>query len=160
MESTHSVFNELLRRYGNTCGCQLKRLVIRQFLLERASFIPDAVDEMVKDTSRTKRQNTKKRGKTFTSQEVLRAEIQMHAKELTAVEVAMNKNEILHPVPHADDYDDAPAIQNTQMVVCQTCGRRLIHFGLDLHEHEYHSGCISNDTDEDVLRMMQEGAAI
>ena len=48
----------------------------------------------------------------------------------------------------------------TALVSCKVCGKRLLKFGLKIHEREFHSGAISGDVDSDVVARMKEEAAI
>ena len=48
----------------------------------------------------------------------------------------------------------------TALILCKVCGKRLLKFGLKIHEHEFHSGAISGDVDSDVVARMKEEAAI
>ena len=48
----------------------------------------------------------------------------------------------------------------TALVSCKVCGKRLLKFGLKIHEHEFHSGAISGDVDSGVVARMKEEAAI
>ena len=63
MESTHPIFNQLLRCYENVYGGDLKKYVIKDFLFEKTSFILDTVNETIEAISNTKRPNTNKREK-------------------------------------------------------------------------------------------------
>ena len=54
IESTHPIFNLLLRRFSNLRGDELKKRVVRQFLFERASFIREGISEILKKTERKK----------------------------------------------------------------------------------------------------------
>jgi len=158
IESTHPQFNQLLRRYGATRGQNLKRQVMRQFLMERAFFIMELVEEMIKKTSRKKRPNSKKRGRNgnrnaaFASQP---AEDTAHVAQtaLSDLEVKMNSNEFLHPVLEKFPLLDA------RISACRHCAKRLLNFSAAVHYHEYHSCSILDDIDSNVTeRLKQEGA--
>jgi hypothetical protein len=158
IESTHPIFNQLLRQYGNTRGRSLKRQVIRQFLFKRASFIAELMDEMVEKSSKKKRIDTKKRGPEI-DDSVLEEEEET-SRELSSMEKDMNANYLLRPVilshPVFEKYPDL----DTCISACKHCGKRLINFGADIHYHEYHSGAISNELDDVVVERMKEEAAL
>ena len=146
IESTHPQFNQLLRRYGNTRGQKLKRQVIRQFLFERASFVVELIDGMVKATSKPKRKGVKKRGSGDGEFTLAREETEASISALSQLEKDMNRNQILHPgslenFPFVDPLD-------TCITPCSHCGKRLLKFGEAVHYHEYHSGVNTNDADE------------
>ena len=63
IESTHPVFNQLIHRFGSIRGRHLKRQITKQFLLERAYFVLESIDEIAEATLRKKRSETRKRGK-------------------------------------------------------------------------------------------------
>ncbi|KAL7523386.1 hypothetical protein ACHAXR_000154 [Thalassiosira sp. AJA248-18] len=157
IESTHPQFNQLLRRYGNIRGKMLKRTVVRQFLFERADFIIELIDELLASTSKTKRENTKKRGsaRDYHSAEVSNEEEESEevlSPALTELENAMNANKLLHPI-----LEKYPLIE-TEIVVCNCCNKRLVKFGADVHKHEYHSGTISNEVDDLMAERLREAA--
>ena len=81
----------------------------------------------------------------------------MESEELTSalmeMETETNKNILLNPV-----LEKFPLI-NTCITACNHCGKRLLQFAADVHLHEYHSGAMSNDTDDGIMdRMKEEGA--
>ena len=78
MESNHPVFNQLLCYYSNIRGSHLKGHVMRTFLPERVHFVLETVDKMIKVTSRTKRPDTKKRGKCRERNDVLWERSEIH----------------------------------------------------------------------------------
>mmetsp|Transcript_41414 Transcript_41414/g.86931 ORF Transcript_41414/g.86931 Transcript_41414/m.86931 type:complete len:355 (-) Transcript_41414:50-1114(-) len=159
IESTHPQFNQLLRRYGGTRGRNLKRQVMRQFLMERASFVVELVDEMIRKTSRAKRPNAKKRGAgdtddiAFTSQQ---GDENSGEVELTELELKINRNALvvrpgLEKFPRLD----------ASVTACKHCGKRLLKFGEAVHYHEYHSCSILDDVDSTKAeRLKVEGVAI
>ena len=155
IESTHPQFNQLLRRYGNIRGKRLKKTVVRQFLFERADFIIEMIDDLLESTSKTKRENVKKRGteRDYHSPEIHEDDIgEDLSPALTDMETEMNANQVLHPV-----LPNYPTLQ-TQIVVCKCCSKRLLKFGADVHAHEYHSGSITNEFDEVKAEQMAEAA--
>ena len=155
IESTHPEFNKLLRRYGNIRGKKLKSIVVRQFMFERADFIIDMIDELLESTSKSKRENVKKRGtqRDYHSPEISEDDMgEDLSLALTDMESAMNVNELLHPV-----LQEYPTLQ-TQIVACKCCGKRLLKFGAAVHAHEYHSGSITNEFEEVKAEQMVEMA--
>ncbi|EJK66444.1 hypothetical protein THAOC_12641 [Thalassiosira oceanica] len=75
IESTHPEFNELIRRFGTTRGARLKALVFQEHLFNRADFQNDVVEEMLSDTSRTKRPDTKPREEREDGMEAIKYQI-------------------------------------------------------------------------------------
>ena len=59
IESTHAVWNRLIRQFGTCRGVNMKRLVVNQFLFNNANFISGAIAQMVKGTSRNNSKNDK-----------------------------------------------------------------------------------------------------
>mmetsp|Transcript_23261 Transcript_23261/g.39765 ORF Transcript_23261/g.39765 Transcript_23261/m.39765 type:complete len:202 (+) Transcript_23261:304-909(+) len=163
IESTHPIFNESVRRYGNSCGGQLKQRVIPQFLMERAAFVLDKVDEMVKGTARAKRPNAKKRGKG--NIEALDLRDVRETDTLSELELAMNMDDKLHPTKDQVDLQlrdalDGIGYDDTCVVVCRRCKKRVIKFGMPIHDHEFHSEEIVADFNEEVaarMRIKSEG---
>jgi len=154
IESTHPQFNQLLRRYGSTRGEMQKRQVMRQFLMERASFVIALLDEMIQSTSKPKRPNTKKRG----SCKPVVSDANAHEDQnlgagLSDLELKINANDLLHPRLEKYPFLD------TRVSACTHCAKRLINFGAGIHYHEYHSCSISDDVDSTILgRLKEEGA--
>ena len=113
----------------------------------------ETVDDLVTTTSRTKRPDTKKRGKvslTFDSRE----DLSLYSPILTDMETKMNANEKLQ-----HDFTNEQQI-DTCITACGKCGKRVLNFGLNIHNHEYHSGEITKDVDSDVVDRMAEIAAL
>ncbi len=127
----------------------MKRQIVRQFLVERASFIVDLIECMLCANSGTKRPDTVKRGPAGEEEEVeriMKAECEK-ITELTELENAMNKNEALRPTcALAAKF---PGI-DTRVVSCLFCAKRLIKFGEGIHYHEYHSEGITINLDTEV----------
>ena len=142
IESTHPIFNKLMRRYGNSRGRQLKRNVMQQFIIERSSIVLNAVDVFVTTTSTTKRPDTKKRGKVATDDSDVCEDTALYSTDLTEMEKKMNDNTALHEHEFGED---------TCITACGLCGMRVLNFGLPIHNHEYHSTNINfGDVDNDV----------
>ena len=156
IESTHPVFNQLVRQYGCTCGRELKINVIRGFYFKKASFMLESVDNMIKETSRAKRRNTIKRGKRVVSKDTVKESTSLLLTELTLMEQEMNANERLHPGP-AHEQNPFP---DTRICACDKCGKRVIAFGLESHDHEYHSGGIVGEVDDAVIQRMKFEASL
>ncbi|KAL7544936.1 hypothetical protein ACHAWF_015152 [Thalassiosira exigua] len=136
IESTHPVFNQLLWRYGSTRGEKLRKQVIRQFLFDWADFVVELVNDMLGGTSKTKRKDAKKRGRTVQECVVIEDKSEEEVSfELTAFEMGMNANTSLWP-------RDVKALHNadTWVSACARCGKKVLNFGLVIHDHEYHSG--------------------
>ena len=150
IESTHPIFNQLLRRYGNTRGRQLKRNVMKGFIVERASFVLESVDGMMTSTSTTKRPNMKKRSNVVINLTDIE-DASLYSSKLTEMEEKMNLNEKLRC--------DVVEV-NTCITACAKCGKRVLNFGLPIHNLEYHSGSIVNDVDDDVVERLQEVARL
>ena len=76
--------------------------------------------------------------------------------ELTAMEKAMNSMEKLHP------NDEDHRFGETRITAWRHCGKRLLGFGAAsaIHHHEYHSGSIVSDVDDDVVKQMTHEAAL
>ena len=150
IESTHPIFNQLLRRYGNTRGWQLKRNVMDKFLIDRSSFVLESVDKMKKSTSKKKRgPNSKKReklGKVAIVNINTHEDTSLYSPDLTPMEEMMNQNETLHGHEFGD----------TSLSACAKCGRRVLNFGLPIHNWEYHNGDIKLEADIDVIERMQQ----
>ena len=166
IESTHPIFNQLMGRYGSTRGRQLKRHVMRQFLMDRASFVVELIDEMVRATSKKKRPNTKKRGVADDpSIDELRADMSLFSVELTPLEVSMNQNDMLHPEIYTKEGKDCPYGEtgitvDTSLTVCAKCSKRVFSFAAAIHEHEYHSGEMRQDVDNDIIERMKFEASL
>ena len=133
----------------------MKIQVVRQFLFERASFVVEMLDDMVAQTSKTKRPNAKKTGPRQEAAAVLQradADDGM-SDELSTMEEAMNSNARLHP-PLAGRTN-----VDTRISACKHCGKRLLNFYTAVHCHEYHSGPISNDVCDGVTVRLKGEAA-
>jgi len=162
IESTHPVFNELLRRYGNSRGGHLKQRVVAQFLMERAAFVLDKVEEMVEGTSRSKRPDAKKKAE---SVDALDLRDVREEDTLSALELAMNMNEKLHPSKEKIDLQlrdalDGLLYEDTCIVVCKLCRKRVIKFGMPIHDHEFHSGNIVDEFDDEVAARIKSEAMV
>ena len=130
--------------------------VVRQFLFKRASFVVEMMDEMVAETSRSKRPDTKKRGP---KREVAVVSVQDGIEEglsdkLSAMEKAMNSNARLHPI-----FEGYSRGVDTCISACEHCGKRLLNFYAAVHYHEYHSGSIPNDLCDGVAEKLKEEGA-
>ena len=86
------------------------------------------------------------------------AERNVHQEEvaatLTDLEKRMNGNCLLHPI--LEEFSNI----STQVRACPHCSQRLLHFGYEIHLHEYHSGAICNEVDDTVFGRMKEEAAL
>ena len=153
IESTHPEFNELIRRFGTTRGARLKALVFQEHLFNRADFQNDVIEEMLSDTSRTKRPDTKPREEREDSMETIKLTEEEEDVEMRQLENAMNQNETLRWTPEGVTEFD------TSIKVCDRCGKRLIGFGMDNHMQEYHPGTITTDrcfnVEQQILRERQ-----
>ena len=132
----------------------MKKQVVDQFLFNRASFVVNLIDEMLEATSNTKRPDTRKRGHAIDNEVVIVEGGEELGADLTAMEGEMNCNALLHP-----GLENFPLI-DTKISACEHCGKRLLAFAADVHVHEYHSGAISNDTDDSIMDRMKEEATI
>ena len=173
IESTHPVFNELVRRYGCLRGRHLKTQIMKQFLLERANLILESIDEMVDETSRTKRTVHAKRIQPMGGMVDNEAAANVAAPTfipISMVEESMNQNHALHPdaeeLKQLDGFDDVHKRlgdferEDTCIVVCNGCGKRILKLGMNIHQHEFHSGLISGDVNSDVFERMKVEAAM
>ena len=102
---------------------------------------------------------------------------------LSEAEEGLNENLPLHPNaeelnqfltyhPNAEELKLAGGLEEikknleqfqyneTALIACKGRGKRLLKFGLKIHEHEFPSGMISGDVDNDVVTRMKEEAAI
>ncbi len=119
---------------------------MRQFLMDRASFVVEFIDEMVRATSKKKRPNTKKQGVADDpSIDELRADMSLFSVELTPLEVSMNQNNMLHPEIYTKEDEDCPYSEtgitvDTSLIVDVKCSKRVFSFAAAIHKHEYHSG--------------------
>ena len=148
IESTHPEFNELIRRFGTTRGARLKALVFQEHLFNRADFQNDVVEEMLSDTSRTKRPDTKPREEREDGMEAIKYTVNDEDLEMRQLENAMNQNEKLRWTPEGVTGFD------TSIKVCDQCCKRLIGFGMANHMQEYHSGTITTDRCFNVEQQM------
>ena len=101
---------------------------------------------------------------------------------LSDAEEGMNENLPLHPNaeelnqfltnhPNAEELKLAGGLEEikknleqfqhneTALIACKECGKRLLKFGSKIHEHESHSGMISGDVDNGVDTRMKEEVA-
>mmetsp|Transcript_38474 Transcript_38474/g.80957 ORF Transcript_38474/g.80957 Transcript_38474/m.80957 type:complete len:126 (+) Transcript_38474:811-1188(+) len=125
---------------------------MRQFLMERASFIVKLIDEMVNKTSRKKQPDKKKRGAsdktdldvTFTRKD--NNEIG-RGLALSELELKINTNEIIVQ-PEMDSFPGLDA----SITACNHCGKRLLAFG---------AAVLCDDVDSTIAeRMKVEGVVI
>ena len=153
IEATHPVFNDLVRRYGSTRGRLMKRSVVKQFMLEIGSFILESIDEMVAATSKSKRPNAKKVGKMTSVADEADEDTSLYSSALTAMETALNANKKLHPETYIKNGEEHQ-FGNTCITACSKCvsGKRYLKFAEDVHNHEYHSGAVVQDVDDEVVQ--------
>ena len=52
IEGTHPLFNQLLRKFGNTWGGRKQKLVMREFLFANAMWTVETIDTMLSETKR------------------------------------------------------------------------------------------------------------
>ena len=130
IESTHPEFNELLRRYGCTRDAQMKIQVFCEYLFNQASFVNDVIKDLIKDTSKLKRPDSKVRAPAKELEQIGVIDL-TDDDDLSEMEVTMNNNKLLRYQP-----EEISSHVKTKLVVCE-CGARLIEFGYDIHRQEY-----------------------
>ena len=62
--------------------------------------------------------------------------------------------------PIAPSHAGEIPLLDTSITACKHCAKRLIKFGANVHMHEYHSGMISNDSDDGILERIKEEGAV
>mmetsp|Transcript_29285 Transcript_29285/g.49896 ORF Transcript_29285/g.49896 Transcript_29285/m.49896 type:complete len:145 (-) Transcript_29285:23-457(-) len=135
--------------------------------MERASFIMELVEEMIRKTSRGKRKKTKKRGPNGNGDGAFPTQSDGEKKSvdctLSELEAKMNSKEILHPSLESDEnphpiFEKYPLL-DARITSCRHCSKRLLNFGAAVHYHGYHSCSILDDIDANIAdQMKQEGA--
>ena len=152
MESTHPAWNTLMRRFGNIRGPHMTGQVMKQFHMERESPVLEVMDDMLEATSRTKRVDTKKRGSSRANLDRIESIVDESTTfELSEMEKKMNANESLRPNLTKEHFQSLAGV-DTRISVCSKCGKRVLNFGLAVHEHEYHSGGIKGEVDDNELQ--------
>ena len=143
-----------MRRYGNSRGCHFNGQVMK-LCMERESPVFEVMDDMIEATSRTKRVGTKKRGSGRADLDRIVGIVDVLATfELTEMEKKMNTNESLRPNLAKEDFQSLAGV-DTCISVCSMCGKRVLNFGLAVHEHEYHSGGIKGDVDDNINELQR-----
>jgi hypothetical protein len=73
----------------------------------------------------------------------------------------MNANKKLSPeLPIFRDEEHKLDDGDTFICACEKCGKRMLDFGANIHEHEYHSGEILGDFDDAVVERINLEAAL
>ena len=75
--------------------------------------------------------------------------------ELTEMEKKMNTNKSLRPDLAKEDSQSVAGVEE----ICSKCGKRVLNFGLAVHEHTYHSGGIKGDVNDNDLQCRSEQAS-
>ena len=111
IETCHAIWNQLTRQFGACRGVHQKKLVMAEFLFNRAPFIWDGIDTMLdgtrrriseKKTERKEHKMKKGRAPTWQDDELLRAPAADGLGvplplELDELELGINGEESLHP---------------------------------------------------------------
>jgi hypothetical protein len=149
IESTHAVWNQLMRQFGQCRGLTQKKLVMKTFLFNRAAFVLSRIDNMIEKTRRVKGPKYGLTKKSNQPEEVVcTAAIDTPREEvlpndLDDFELRINATESIHP--YRDQNDDKSF--DTRICVCPTCSKRVLANALAIHEHEMHSGSIVEEAD-------------
>ncbi len=77
----------------------------------------------------------------------------------------MNQNDMLHPEIYTKEGKDCPYGEmgitvDTSLTVCAKCSKRVFSFAAAIHEHEYHSGEMQQDVDNDIVERMKFEASL
>ena len=100
IESTHAVWNELLRRFGSYRGVSQKKMVVEQFLFDRAAFIQKKNRDMLENTKRSKglRSGSKRKESELTDMCDTEESVENNGltSELVQLEMAINEEASLH----------------------------------------------------------------
>ena len=154
-ESTHAVWNLLMSRFGACRGVYKKRLVIEQFLFDRASFVQAYIHDLKEGTKRKKgpRYGMSKNNTVPATNDTEEPDDDDDAIEdipLKELQSSINSSETLHPYlvrQEVEEGEEQPPIFNTHVSICPHCAKAVLKFAIDIHIHEVHSGGIVEEAD-------------
>ena len=161
IESAHAIWNELMRRFGASRGLKQKRLVMKQFLFDRASFVQDIINDMIDGTKRkigsrfgtTKKKQVQPLEGDAADEEDGDGEeedVEETAEELAELERCINGADTLHPYREerqVEEGEDPWPVFDTHVRVCHVCSKRLLSCAMPIHVHEAHSGAVLEEAD-------------
>ena len=130
-----------------------KKLVMKEFLFNRAKFIMESIHDMFEKTKRVKGSKyglTKKpKGQCPDANDeshidsCREAFVEVLPSYLDEFESKINATESIHPFL---DREDAPTF-DTRISVCPNCAKRVLTSTMAVHQHEMHSGSIVEEAD-------------
>ena len=146
-----------MRQFGQCRGMTKKKLVMKEFLFNRAKFIMESIRDMFENTKRVK---GSKYGLTKKSEEESveandeaddefnvtssrETFMEVLPKDLDEFERKINSTESIHTFLCRED---KPSF-DTRISVCPTCAKRLLTSTMAVHQHEMHSGSIVEEAD-------------
>ena len=156
-ESIHPLWNNMMRRFGNTRGKNQKKLILREMHWMNASFMREKMDSLKEGIKRKTEANRMAPQRNTNDDDGIEVEDPLPCDDegtllplkLEKYEVEMNDNPSLRgPTDPNDVHYELLHDMNTEIVACSKCRKRILGKGAyRVHCHETHGNSISEEVD-------------